>query len=107
MDEADLEWIESQLSEWNEDVDSEISTDESDSAVKVTRPLKSLRKVLSDLLTSELSYLKSLEVLVEVYLSHLTSSSHIPSFLKGAETKIFANISEIYNFQRYIIGVNM
>ena len=100
MDESDMEWIVNQLSEWNEDIDSELSTNETDSAPTATRPLKSMRKVLSDLLTSELSYLKSLEVLVEVYLSHLVTSSHVPSFLKGAETKIFSNIRDIYNFQR-------
>ena len=88
--------------EWAESLDSdEYGTDESDSGpMAVPRPLKSLRKVLSDLLTSELTYLKSLEVLVEVYLTHLTSSPHVPSFLQSAHTTVFPHTTALYNFQR-------
>jgi hypothetical protein len=102
LDEVDLEWLEDELVEWDDD-ETDAPTDLPDSPqLRVPRPLKSLRKVLSDLLTSEQEYLRSLEVLSEVYLPHSRGSSHIPSFLRGAETKIFAHLTDLYTFQRYL-----
>ncbi len=101
LDDADIELVSKRLMEWNEDlVNSTEETTMADGGG--LRPLKSLRKVLSDLLTSELSYLGSVDLLSEVYLSHLDMSSHVPSFLKGASTSIFANIRELHTFQRSV-----
>ena len=100
LDDADMEWIEDEIVEWDEDeVDSAADIPDSPHA-RVSRPLKSMRAVLSDLLTSELEYLQSLELLSKVYLPHSQTSTHTPSFLRGAETKIFSHLIDLYTFQR-------
>lgn len=104
LDEADMEWIEDELVEWDEDevdIADSAAMDQPDSPhLRVPRPLKSMRKVLSDFLTSEQEYLRSLEVLTKVYLRHTQTATHLPSFLHGAETKIFAHLTDLYTFQR-------
>ena len=102
LDEEDIEYLEDQVLEWEEEGEDE--GDMTDSALRAFRPLKSLRVVISDLLTSELDYLKSLEVLEEVYRPHLQTTDHTPSFLQGAEAKIFANLSNLYAFERWARG---
>lgn len=61
----------------------------------------SLRAVTQELMSQELSYLQSLEILAETYLPSLTKS-HVPSFLQGRGLKIFANITNLYEVHRYI-----
>lgn len=100
LDEADMEWIEDEIVEWDEDeVDSAADIPDSPH-VRMPRPLKSMRAVLSDLLTSEQAYLHSLELLSEVYLPYSRTSTHTPSFLRGAETRIFSHLIDLYTFQR-------
>lgn len=72
-----------------EDVDSKLEQ----------RVRKSLSAVLEELVASELPYLRSLELLAETYLPSLLLE-HVPSFLQGRHSTIFANITELYAFQR-------
>lgn len=56
--------------------------------------------VLSELVSSEFTYVQSLEALVETYLP-MFSDDHIPTYLQGKRDMIFANLEQIYGFQRY------
>ena len=104
MDDVDLELMSDKHMEWNEDMtdsDEHTMTD-GEKRDSPFRPLKSLRMVLSDLLTSEMAYLSSLELLSQVYLKHLETSSHVPSFLHGATTTVFPHTRQLHTFQTYV-----
>ena len=64
------------------------------------RPLRSLTRVLSEVVLLEHRHLHSLEILKGTYKIHLINSPHTPSFLQGSEEKIFANIDQLCVFQR-------
>ena len=106
LDHSDLEWLEDQMLEWNEDdkLEGNFGMDQVDHPSAEPRPLKSLSLVLQELLVTEEAYVRSLEVLSEMYLPLLSSSSspHLPSFLQGADITVMANIQDLYDFQRCV-----
>ena len=59
--------------------------------------------VLAELLKSELIYLNSLEMLVQVYVPSF-ANQHLPTFLQGRSSAIFANVEEMFLFQRWAIN---
>ncbi len=61
--------------------------------------LPSLSAVLAELLRTELSYLCSLETLVQVYLPAI-QEQHVPTFLQGRKQAIFSNVEELFQFHR-------
>lgn len=62
--------------------------------------------VLSELLKSEQTYLYSLEMLAEVYLPSF-HDQHLPTFLQGRGSTIFANVEDIFAFQRWVRNVQL
>ena len=55
--------------------------------------------VLSELVSSEFTYVQSLETLIETYVP-MFSDKHIPTYLQGRRDAIFANLEQVYVFQR-------
>lgn len=62
---------------------------------------------MTELLQTERSYVKDLQVCIDFYLFELRASSKDPSGLKAKEKIIFGNIEEIYEFHKEIFVKEM
>ncbi len=103
LNDSDLESLENEEWEWNSESEDEDVDGEGQGRFfsGKSRPLRSLRQVLLDIVACESSHHDSLAVMVSSYIPLLASSSpHTPSYLQGTAGKIFANCNELYNFQR-------
>lgn len=63
--------------------------------------------IMTELLQTERSYVKDLQVCIDFYLFELRASSKDPSGLKAKEKIIFGNIEEIYEFHKEIFVKEM
>ncbi|CAI8019891.1 Pleckstrin homology domain-containing family G member 4B [Geodia barretti] len=85
--------------EEEEEEEEEGEMEDVDSGTISRRTAKTLQAVTQALMSQELSYLQSLEILAETYLPSLTKT-HVPSFLQGRGLKIFANVADLYEVHR-------
>lgn len=57
---------------------------------------------MSELLQTERSYVKDLNVCIQYYLREMQNNPNVPAAIKGKERVIFGNIEEIYEFHKEV-----
>lgn len=57
---------------------------------------------MSELLQTERSYVKDLNVCIQYYLREMQNNPVVPAAIKGKERVIFGNIEEIYEFHKEV-----
>lgn len=55
---------------------------------------------MAELLQTERTYVKDLDVCIKVFLEEMRNSNSIPPGIQGKESIVFGNIEEIRNFHR-------
>jgi len=55
---------------------------------------------MTELLQTERSFVKDLEICIKYYLNEMRTSPNVPSGIRGKEKVIFGNIEEIYEFHK-------
>lgn len=58
--------------------------------------------IMSELLQTERTYVKDLEVVIETFLKELRGGTNVPKKLAGKENVVFGNIEDIYQFHKQI-----
>lgn len=58
--------------------------------------------IMTELLQTERTYVKDLEIVIETFLKEMKSGSNVPKKLVGKENVVFGNIEDIYTFHKEI-----